>query len=87
MSLHSPGGHQQQPNPDIGCGKRTVTFGYKDYANGGRQCSLSLSVEQFLERFCPHILPPHFVKIRSYGLLSNRNRSKRIEQARALEAA
>jgi hypothetical protein len=45
---------------------------------------LSLSVERFLERFCLHILPPHFVKIRSYGLLSNRNRSKRIEQVRAL---
>jgi hypothetical protein len=47
---------------------------------------MTLSWEEFLRRFCLHILPPRFVKIRSYGLLSNRDRSSRIEQARALLA-
>ena len=64
--------------------KGTVTFAYKDYSQGGHPRQMTLALPEFLRRFCLHILPPHFVKIRSYGLLSNRNRSERIEQARAL---
>jgi hypothetical protein len=45
---------------------------------------MTLAVPEFLRRFSLHILPPRFVKIRSYGLLSNRGRSERIEQVRAL---
>ena len=47
---------------------------------------MTLSLEEFLRRFCLHILPPRFVKIRHYGLLSNRDRPARIAQARALLA-
>jgi hypothetical protein len=65
---------------------RTVTFRYKDYAHQSQIRSMTLPIEEFLRRFCLHILPPRFVKIRSYGLLSNRDRSSRIEQARALLA-
>ncbi len=66
--------------------KGTVTFDYKDYAQGGRRRQMTLALPEFLRRFCLHILPPHFVKIRHYGLLSNRDRSERIAQARALLA-
>jgi DNA-directed RNA polymerase subunit RPC12/RpoP len=64
----------------------TVTFRYKDYAHGGELRSMTLSLEEFLRRFCLHILPLRFVKIRHYGLLSNRDRPARIAQARALLA-
>ncbi len=64
----------------------TVTFRYKDYAHDGELRSMTLPLEEFLRRFCLHILPPRFVKIRHYGLLSNRNRPARIAQARALLA-
>jgi hypothetical protein len=64
----------------------TVTFRYKDYAHGSQTRSMTLPLEEFLRRFCLHILPPRFVKIRHYGLLSNRDRSARIAQARALLA-
>jgi hypothetical protein len=64
----------------------TLTFRYKDYAHGSKLRSMTLSLEEFLRRFCLHILPPRFVKIRHYGLLSNRNRPARIAQARALLA-
>jgi hypothetical protein len=64
--------------------KGAVTFGYKDYSQGGRSRQMTLALPEFLRRFCLHILPPRFVKIRHYGLLSNRDRSGRIEQARAL---
>jgi hypothetical protein len=64
----------------------TVTFRYKDYAHQSQIQSMTLSLGEFLRRFCLHILPPRFVKIRGYGLLSNRDRSSRIAQARALLA-
>lgn len=63
---------------------RAVTFRYKDYAHQSRIRSMTLPLEEFLRRFCLHILPPRFVKIRHYGLLSNRVRADRIAQARAL---
>ncbi|MCU0279778.1 MAG: IS91 family transposase [Candidatus Nanopelagicales bacterium] len=63
-----------------------VTFRYKDYAHGSQTRSMTLPLEEFLRRFCLHILPPRFVKIRHFGLLSNRDRSARIAQARALLA-
>lgn len=64
--------------------KGTVTFRYKDYAQDGQARQMTLALPEFLRRFCLHVLPPRFVKIRNYGLLSNRDRSGRIEQARAL---
>ncbi len=64
----------------------TVTFSYKDYAHDSKIRSMTLSQEEFLRRFCLHILPPRFVKIRHYGILSNRNRPARIAQARELLA-
>jgi hypothetical protein len=66
--------------------KGIVTFRYKDYSQEGRMRQMSLALPEFLRRFCLHILPPNFVKIRHYGLLSNRDRSERIEEARALLA-
>jgi len=64
----------------------TVTFRYKDYAHQSQIRSMTLPLAEFLRRFCLHILPRRFVKIRHYGLLSNRDRSARITQARALLA-
>jgi len=61
----------------------SVTFGYKDYADHARRKQMSVSSDEFVRRFRLHILPPRFVKIRHYGLLSTRNRSTRIAQARA----
>lgn len=63
---------------------RTVTFGYKDYAADARRKVMTLGLDEFMRRFCLHILPEGFVKIRHYGLLSNRGRQERIAQARAL---
>ena len=35
-----------------------------------------------MRRFCLHLLPERFVKIRHYGLMGNRNRAERIARAR-----
>ena len=66
---------------------RTVTFAYKDYADDSKGKSMTLSLDEFLRRFCLHILPARFVKIRHYGLLANRGRDGRIERARQLIGA
>jgi hypothetical protein len=64
----------------------TLSFRYKDYAHQGQLRSMRLPLEEFLRRFCLHILPPRFVKIRHYGLLANRDRPARIARARELLA-
>jgi len=64
----------------------TITFQYKDYAHGSQIRAMTLPQPEFLRRFCLHILPPRFVKIRHFGLLANRARSANITQARALLA-
>ena len=63
---------------------RTVSFGYKDYAAGSQRKVMTLGLDEFLRRFCLHVLPERFVKIRHYGLLANRGRHERVAQARAL---
>lgn len=56
----------------------TVNFGYKDYADEGKQKQMTLSWVEFIRRFEQHILPERFTKIRTYGYLANRNRHQRI---------
>ncbi len=52
-----------------------VSFTYKDYADGSKQKIMMLEATEFLRRFCMHILPPGFRKIRHYGFLANTNRA------------
>ena len=61
-----------------------VTFRYKDYADGHRDKTLTLTAEEFLRRFVQHVLPKGFVKIRHYGLLANRTREVRLTECRRL---
>jgi hypothetical protein len=63
---------------------RQVSFRYKDYADGHKQKTMTLSADEFLRRFLQHILPKGFVKVRHYGLLANRQRAPRLEQCRRL---
>ncbi len=44
----------------------TVTFDYKDYADGARHKPMQLSLEEFIRRLRLHFLPPRFVKIRVF---------------------
>lgn len=58
----------------------TVSFDYKDYADGGKQKQMTLTIDEFIRRFEQHILPERFTKIRTYGYLANRNRHQRINE-------
>ena len=53
-----------------------VTFNMKDYADHSRVKPLTISGTEFLRRFCLHILPKSFVRIRYFGIYSSRFRSK-----------
>ena len=53
-----------------------VTFFYKDYKDGSKVKPTILSGVEFLRRFCMHILPRRFVKIRYYGILSTKQKDR-----------
>jgi hypothetical protein len=59
----------------------SVSFSWKDYAEGSRRKIMTLPVGEFLRRFCLHFLPGRFVKIRHYGLQGNRQGPARLTQA------
>jgi hypothetical protein len=63
---------------------QTVTFDWKDYADGARHKTMTMAAAEFVRRFCLHLLPKRFIKIRHFGFLSNRHRQAKVAQARAL---
>jgi len=63
---------------------QSVTFTWKDYAAGATRKTMRLDLKEFVRRFCLHLLPARFVKIRHFGFLSNRQRRSKVAQARAL---
>lgn len=60
----------------------SVTFSYKDYRDQGKTKSLTLAGEEFLRRFLLHVLPKRFMRIRSYGFLSNAVRAVKLKLIR-----
>ena len=71
----------------LGLDGERVTFRYKDYAHGSKPRIMTLSATEFLRRFFLHVLPKGFVRIRHYGLLSNRFRKQCLPLAQKLLAA
>jgi hypothetical protein len=63
-----------------------VSFRWKDYAHGNKQRIMTLTASEFLHRFCQHVLPRGFVRIRHFGYLANARRAALITLARQLLA-
>jgi hypothetical protein len=61
-----------------------VRFRYKDYAHGNRKRVMKLSAREFVRRLLLHVLPAGFVRIRHYGILSNRHRQEDLAWCREL---
>jgi hypothetical protein len=61
-----------------------VRFRYKDYAHGNRKRVMTLTAIEFVRRLLLHVLPTGFVRIRHYGILSNRHRRQKLELCRRL---
>ncbi len=51
--------------------KREVTYSLKNYKQGGKRTTQTLSTKEFIRRFQQHILPKGFTRIRHYGFLSS----------------
>ena len=62
--------------------KGIVTFNYRDRSRGDIKRTMSLPVAEFLKRFSQHILPKYFVKIRHYGIFSNRVKKQKLQLIR-----
>lgn len=62
----------------------TVTFAVKDYKEQGHWKEISISGKKFIRKFLTHIPPKRFVQIRQYGLLSSRNKNRKIILCRNL---
>ena len=61
-----------------------MTFRYKDYNDNDKTKFMTLKVFEFIRRFLLHVLPNKFVRIRYYGLLSNRYRKTNLNHCRLL---
>jgi len=62
----------------------TVTFTVKDYKTNGQLTELTLPGEEFVGRFLMHVPPKRFVRVRHYGLLSTRNKNRKVALCRNL---
>ena len=62
-----------------------VAFVWRDRAHGNRRKRLRLPAPEFARCFVLHVLPRHFVRIRHYGLFSNRSQQD-LELCRTLLA-
>jgi len=65
---------------DITGGK--ISFKYKDYKTGGYSKTMTLESAEFIRRFCLHILPHGFMKMRHYGILSSRSKAVDLNKAK-----
>lgn len=55
-----------------------VTFRYRDRNDNDKIKLLTLHAWEFIRRFLLHVLPDGFMKIRHYGILSNRSRNENL---------
>ena len=62
--------------------KGSIRFHYRDYRDN-KQKVMPLEGAEFLRRFCQHILPKGFVRIRHFGLLATSKRSQLRELQQA----
>jgi putative transposase/transposase-like zinc-binding protein len=60
----------------------TVSFRWKDYRHGSQVCTLTLDADEFLRRFLLHVLPTRVVRIRYFGFLTPRCRTRELAQCR-----
>ena len=64
--------------------KDTVTFTYRDRADENKKKRMPLAATEFIRRFLLHVLPDGFVKIRYFGFLAHRNKTRCIALIRKL---
>ncbi|HYE82245.1 MAG TPA: transposase [Clostridia bacterium] len=61
-----------------------VTFRWRDYRDKNKKKLMTIEGHEFIRRFLIHVLPYRFVKIRHFGILSNRNRQSKLLKCKKL---
>lgn len=61
-----------------------VVFKWRDYRDNNKEKIMTVTAEEFIRRFLMHVLPQKFVKIRHYGILSNRNRITKLKKCKTI---
>lgn len=64
--------------------ENTVTYYVKDYREAGKWKEITISGVEFIRRFLMHVPPKRFVRIRHYGLLCTRSKTKHLSLYRNL---
>jgi hypothetical protein len=59
--------------------EQLVTFKWRDYADGNKEKVMQLKPEEFIRRFLSHVVPDGFMRIRSFGFLSNACKAKKLQ--------
>ena len=62
----------------------TVTYYVKDYREEGKWKECTIPGIEFIRRFLMHVPPKRFVRIRHYGLLCTRSKTKHLTLCRNL---
>ena len=62
----------------------SVSFAWRDRADGNRQKRLTLPAEEFIRRFLLHVLPKGFMRIRHFGFLAGRAKGRDLSRCREL---
>jgi hypothetical protein len=61
-----------------------VTFSWRDYRDANKTKEMTLQAEEFIRRFLQHVLPNGFQRIRYFGFMANRKRTKYIALCRQM---
>jgi hypothetical protein len=57
-----------------------VSFQYKDYADNNKTKIMTLTCNDFIQRFLLHVLPTQFTRIRQIGFLANRHKKEKLNR-------
>jgi hypothetical protein len=71
----------------VGLDDGQVSFTWKDYRQGGKTKTMTLTADEFIRRFLQHIVPDGFHRIRHFGFLANHHRAAKLALCRRLLAA
>lgn len=63
----------------ISVDESAVTFKWRDYSDNNQEKIMRLAPEEFIRRFLSHVLPDGFMRIRSFGFLSNASKAKKVK--------
>lgn len=61
-----------------------VRFAYRDRSDGDTVKAMTIPAGEFIRRFLLHSLPPSFMRIRHFGFLANRSKSRDLRRCREL---